>query len=250
MVKQFLYIGMAILLCSCEVVREEDRLLPAPLPQSTRTHVLVEYTGFRCVNCPLAAETAQALADIYNERLIVVAMHPASNPFTQGLYDYTCPAADDYYRLCGGTAQTSFPTGSIDLQAANGTYLLDPSEWAAQLARVAEESTNVTITDVRAALDTTSSQIAVTLDALYNPTQTQMVYWLVEDSVPGVQAMPDGTVNMHYYHRHVLRAAVEDTMIFSLPEVCNPACCSVVAVAMDKTDRHILNAKQTHITTK
>ena len=44
------------ILCACEVIDEAERLIPVETePQGNRTHVLIEYTGFRCVNCPTAA---------------------------------------------------------------------------------------------------------------------------------------------------------------------------------------------------
>ena len=76
--KLFLYMVIG-LLCSCEVIKEEDRLIPVPTPvTNSRTHVLLEYTGFRCVNCPTAAQTAQALQELYGEQLIVVSLHPVN----------------------------------------------------------------------------------------------------------------------------------------------------------------------------
>ena len=73
---------------------------------------LVEkYTGPKCVNCPTAAEEAHSLLTEYPDNLVVVAMHPADNHFTQTgkpEYDYTCPEANDYYRYFGGTAVTPF----------------------------------------------------------------------------------------------------------------------------------------------
>ena len=113
--KNGIIIGLALLLCACQLIKEEDRLIPLPQPEkaSARTHVLIEFTGFKCVNCPTAAELAHELQQLYDTQLIVVAMHPAANPFTQGVakYDYTCPAADSCYRLCGGDASTCHAGG-------------------------------------------------------------------------------------------------------------------------------------------
>lgn len=213
---------IGLILCGCEVIDEKDRLLPVPMPTMSdgRAHVLVEFTGFRCVNCPSAAQTAQALKDIYDERLVVVALHPESNPFTQGTYDYTCPEADEVYRFMGGTATTPFPTGNIDMQATENGYFIDPVEWTAQLR-------------------------TVMADTLWDPNSLYDIsYWLVEDSVLGAQAMPDGTVNMHYYHRHVLRA-ISAAPFERVPEKCDPAHCSVVTVYSDTNDKHILHAYET-----
>ena len=216
--KRLLYILLALTLCACEVIDEADRLIPVPLPVSgDRRHVLLEFTGFRCVNCPAAAEKAAALKALYGDNLIIVSLHPASNPFTQGLYDYTCPEADSIYRFMGGTAQTSFPTGNIDMKPNENGYFIDPVEWAARLN-------------------------TVMADTLWDPnTPHQISYWLVEDSVLGAQVMPDGSFNTNYYHRHVLRA-ISGQPIESVPEKCNPAHCSVVTIYTDTNNKQILQA--------
>ena len=38
--------------------------------------------------------------------------------------------------------------------------------------------------------------------------ETQALLWLVADSVQGAQQMPDGSSNLSYTHRHMLRASV------------------------------------------
>ena len=221
--KRLLYILLALTLCACEVIDEADRLIPVPLPIANgRKHVLLEFTGFRCVNCPEAAEKAASLQALYGENLIVIALHPASNPFTQGAaeYDYTCPEADSIYRFMGGTETTPFPTGNIDMQPTENGYLIDPVEWGARLN-------------------------TVMADTLIDPnTPHQISYWLVEDSVLGAQLMPDGSTNMNYYHRHVLRA-ISNEPFEQIPEKCNPAHCSVVTIYTDKNDKHILQAYET-----
>lgn len=250
MVKRWLYIGLTVLLCSCQLIKEEDRLIPLPQPEKSaaRTHVLIEYTGFLCVNCPTASETAQDLLQVYDSQLIVVAMHPASSPFTQGatLYDYTCPAADVYFQFCGGDAQTPFPKGNIDLQAVDNNYLLDPSLWAAQLYRVSNDSTSVML-DLKAEMEPTSRKVTISSTLHADSVGALRVsYWLVEDSIQGAQRMPDGSSNLHYYHRHMLRAEYTDTTPFALPDAYAAEHCTIVAIIQDAQQR-IIQAKQTKL---
>lgn len=210
---------MALWLVGCEVIDMNERLVPVEMPSSgARTHVLIEFTGFRCVNCPKAAETAQALQASYGEQLILVAMHPASNPFTQGKYDYTCPAADSIYQWMGGTASTPFPTGNIDMVQHENAYFSDPTEWASILHQ--------------AMTDTVAPDLS----------GAQKWYWLVEDSVQGVQAMPDGSVNKNYYHRHVLRGAWTDEAQVIVPAGCNREQLFLLTLYTDTNDKHILQA--------
>lgn len=238
---------VVMLLCGCEVIRENERLIPVtPTTSGTRTHVLLEYTGFRCVNCPTAAETAASLQTIYGEQLVVVALHPASNTFTQGKaeYDYTCPEADSIYCFMGGTPTTPFPTGNIDIVPTEDGYFIDKDNWAKQLNSLLID-TVAPYLRASAVLDTVTRTISVTAE--YNPREDmRLSVWLVEDSVLGAQAMPDGTVNTAYYHRHMMRAATDQTTL-TLPAKCRPAYCSIVALLIDNNDQHIYNAYETDL---
>ncbi|MBR0065467.1 MAG: Omp28-related outer membrane protein [Paludibacteraceae bacterium] len=266
MKKRTLLIALiAIALSSCEVIGEDERYIPVPVPPAgtSRTHVLLEYTGFRCVNCPKAARTAQGLREAYGEQLLVVALHPAANPFTQGLYDYTCPAADSCYLWMGGDASTPFPTGNIDILRTDNGYFLDPSEWAGQLAQVLPD-TMAPHVQTQALYDAGTRQIELTAYVYADSTtECRLAFWLTEDSISGAQAMPDGSVSTTYLHQHVLRSTAgpspwgEDIRIdrtlstrqaaMQLPEACNPAQCHVISLLLDKNDNHILNAYETKL---
>ena len=257
--KKILYIVTAVLLCSCEIIREEDRLIPVPIPDTGgRTHVLIEYTGVRCVNCPKAAEMAEQLQATYGEKLIVVAMHPASNPFTQSIYDYTCPEADVYYKYMGGTASTSFPAGNIDLAKQPDGYLSDYLQWPALLASAMKEDNHLSLS-CSAQLSPEKDKIHVSAEVFsIMEGQYRLAFWLTEDSVIGLQAMPDNTVNKEYCHMHMLRTTGEEvwgmpvhltpratsyTGTLVLPKECVPAHCHVIALLMDE-EKKIVTAKQ------
>lgn len=252
-----------LLLCACEVIKEQDRFIPVPVEvNSGRTHILLEFTGFRCVNCPTAAQDAQTLKDLYGEQLVVVALHPASNPFTQGKYDYTCPAADSVYRFMGGAETTPFPIGNIDFCRTHHDYLLDPAEWAAQLHTVMADTVGPFLS-AEATMDGATSVITVTTyTSAEQPVNARLAIWLVEDSVHGVQAMPDGTVNMDYIHRHMLRTTAFNSpwgapitlgstiaprhTSLTLPEGCIAKQCKIVALLLNN-DYQLLQAYETHL---
>ena len=98
------------LLTACEVIPEGEReeVIFTPTDPSTlkRTSLLIEYSGWQCVNCPTAAEEAHRLKELYGENLVVVVMHPETNPNTSyknaagkpnEAVNYTCPEADSIY---------------------------------------------------------------------------------------------------------------------------------------------------------
>lgn len=256
--KLFVYILAALTLAGCEVIREEDRLIPVETRTSVRRHVLLEFTGFRCVNCPTAAELAQSLEQTYEGQLYTVSLHPASNPFTQGAYDYTCPEADSVYLWMGGTATTPFPAGNVNMRRLGDDSFADMSQWATMVYDAMQDTVAPYIRCVSAVANTTQRQVDVLIEHVPS-IEAHMACWLIEDSVAGVQAMPDGTVNTQYFHRHVLRAAwnhqpfgeptngqaSERHISVDLPEGCDPRHCSVIAMLLDKNDFHILNAHET-----
>ena len=214
-------------LCGCEVIKEEDRLIPVePTPQNStstgRRHVLLEYTGFRCVNCPTASELAQTLEHTYAGRLYLVSLHPASNPFTQGIakYDYTCPEADSIYQWMGGTASTPFPKGNVDMLPYQDEYMHNPSEWTTMIYNAMQDT-------VIPAID------------------SKISYWIIEDSILGAQAMPDGSVNTAYYHRHVLRATYDTKEDIVLSDKWNTEQLFLLTLYLDPIDNHIINAYET-----
>ena len=74
-------LALALLLAGCQVIPEDQQLLPLPNAQPVSNALLIEFTGFLCVNCPTAAEEARHLHEAYPDNLVVVAMHPADNLF-------------------------------------------------------------------------------------------------------------------------------------------------------------------------
>lgn len=232
-------------LCSCEVIKDNDRLIRVDMVEGERVHVLLDFTGFRCVNCPNASAKAEELKEKYKDHLLVVALHPASNPFTQGKYDYTCPGADSIYQWMGGTASTPFPIGNVDMSMYKGTYLHDAKEWTTMVYDAMKES-QAPMLSALAKGDSVTRIIEV--NAEYNTfDDRELMLWLVEDSVPGAQMMPpDGSASMQYMHRHMLRETTHGTSI-QAPKQCNLKNCHIVALLLDKKDNHILNAYETTI---
>ena len=131
---------------------------------------------------------------------------------------------------------------------------------------VAEEMRDTTdlhiaITEVQA--DTATREVSFSVSANAGTAiHCQMAVWIIEDSIQGAQAMPDGTNNMEYYHRHVLRGVVGnepwgeeidvDThqqrihRTTTLPDTWNMKKCHLVAVCIDEK-KQIMNAAQAAI---
>lgn len=208
MKRTLLYVVCLMFLAGCQVIKTEDQLIPIEQFDVKRKTLLIEYSGVGCVNCPSAAAEAHRLLEHYPKGLVVVEMHPASNPFTQSKnYDYTCEAADVWYKFFGGIASTSFPTGVIEMQttADKGSYFVGYQSWGSiLLAAMREEpKAELTLTSTKNSDNTYSlSVVQKILSEDYK--DIRVIVWLTEDSIVGAQTTPEGA-DLHYIHSHVLR---------------------------------------------
>lgn len=213
------------LMNSCQVIGEADREFKVDsVKQSAQRALLLEYTGWRCPNCPRAAEKAHELMASNPGGLIVVECHPATNGLTRpdrgGKDDYTCPEADGYYLYMSGMADTPFPTGVFDFTPqADGTYFTDENSWGAQMMRSCQREMQVDpIAEVT--YDAESRKVNVSIAIRLGETELkelQCVIWLTEDSIVGQQFMPDGSRVKDYVHNHVLRQVLTDLWGVTIP---------------------------------
>jgi hypothetical protein len=256
------------LLAACEVIGPGDRNIEIFTPTDPsavkRTSLLIEYSGWRCVNCPVAAEEAHHLKEQYGENLMVVVMHPESNPNTRygsnQAYNYTCPEADSIYVKMGGTNTTPFPTGNVNMvkDEVKG-YFSDHDKWGTQVSQAYSAPKPVLVNVDAYPTDTNIIFVAVditNLDSLALDANLQV--WLTEDSVMGSQYQPDGSRDTNYAHNHLLRASISplwgeqvgiDSHMthqvvyeYTLPEKVVMKNCNIVAVV--STEDEVIQAKE------
>ena len=262
-IRTILFLLAATLMIGCDQIAEDRHFLPMDpraLPSNQRAHLLVDFSAFRCLNCPLAAEEAEALQQVYDSSLVVVTMHPPLHPLTQGTVDYTCPAADVYFEDLGGDVSTPLPTGSVNiLPEEDGEYLLPMELWATALA-ARQTDTALIVPSLNVDYEPNSRIFTVRaqtkpIDSQLSNLDYQLILWLVEDSVEGLQLMPDNTVNEHYYHRHLLRESLTEPWgealswpqkpslerNYTLPEEYNDHQAYIVAVLVEPQTHQVMN---------
>ena len=215
MKKLFYILCVALAVVSCEIIPENDRIEKVPQVESSQRVLLTEFTGYKCVNCPDAAEVAHTLLESYPENVVVVAMHPEGNSFTDPGTDtdnnYRCPAAQTYYAAFGGTTVTPFPKGVINWKKMNGMYMNDYMLWTAAVTKEMKEEKGygVSIKSVGDA-ETQSTSITVTVNHLGGDiTNPNLVLLITEDHIIGKQASKNGEIE-EYEHNHVLRTTITD----------------------------------------
>lgn len=260
-----------ILLTACEVipVDEQDKVIFTPVDSSAveRTSLLIEYSGWQCVNCPTAAEEAHHLKEQYGEQLVVVVMHPESNPNTRHnnkpALNYTCPEADRIYIMMGGTNTTAFPTGNINLLKNDSkSYFTEYSTWGKYISQAYSNPQPVVINqEVKGTAD--SKDINIVVDITNHDTkaiEATLQVWLTEDSVMGSQKKPEGT-DKSYAHNHLMRASIsplwgdimpieahmteQQVYRYTLPEKVVKENCNIVALV--SVNGEVVQATETKI---
>lgn len=206
------------LLAACEVIGpgEHNKVIFTPTDPSAvkRTSLLIEYSGWQCVNCPTAAEEAHRLKEQYGENLVVVVMHPESNPNTRHnnkpALNYTCPEADSIYIMMGGTNTTPFPTGNVNmLKDETKGYFNDYDKWGTLISQAYASPKPILLTTEASMIDTNVIFVAVDITNLNTQAieEATLQVWLTEDSVMGSQKKPEGT-DKSYAHNHLMRASI------------------------------------------
>lgn len=267
-----IYMVLAVaMLAACEVIpageREEVIFTPTDPSAVKRTSLLIEYSGWQCVNCPTAAEEAHRLQELYGENLVVVVMHPESNPNTRHnnkpALNYTCPEADSIYIMMGGTNTTPFPTGNVNMvKEPTKGYFNDYDQWGTLVSQAYSTPKPVLLSTEAYTIDTNVIFVAADITNLDTQAmEATLQVWLTEDSVMGSQKKPEGT-DKNYAHNHLMRASISpiwgevlpieahmtQQMVYeyTLPEKVVKENCNIVAIV--SVNGEVVQAKEKRIT--
>ena len=258
------------LLTACEVIPsgEHDKVIFTPSDSTAikRTSLLIEYSGWQCVNCPTAAEEAHRLKEQYGDNLVVVVMHPESNPNTRHnnkpQLNYTCPEADSIYIMMGGTNTTPFPTGNVNMvKDATKGYFTDYDQWGTHISQAYATPMPVRLAAEASMIDIDLAFIAVDITNLSDQNiDATLQVWLTEDSVIGNQKKPEGT-DKNYAHNHLMRASISPlwgdivpieahmtqqvVYEYTLPEKVVKENCNIVALV--SMNGEVIQASETRI---
>ncbi|MDH6303392.1 hypothetical protein M2459_000674 [Parabacteroides sp. PF5-5] len=267
--KRLIYILSGILLgfYGCDVIDEPERVIETDELHFTNKVVLLEdFTGYKCLNCPTAAEESARLEEWFDGHLIVVSIHAGNYANTSGTAwqtDFRTEAGEtynEYFRPDG------YPSAMTDRKSFNGTLTnSNISTWASQaVARLAEVSpVSILLTPSTAGADPSLSVEVIAQSSM--PDDTYLQVWLIEDNIVAPQLMPDNSINYTYTHRHVFRAAVngtwgesltdlpgtenhrKGTYNYSLPSDWKPEDCSWIAFVYKGGSKEILQSATTDL---
>ena len=194
------------LFVACDVISEEDRLEVVQLEPSKRNVLLLEFTGWKCVNCPSAAVVAHTLVEALGDNIVVVAMHPEGHGFTtpeNAVNALSTADAMEFLKYYGGSSATAFPTGVVNGRKFDGEYLQGKDEWIAQVMEQRAIEPDCFVELAYSNEDGHKVVATITPDTLMNY-NVSLQMWLVENNI----VAPQASQGNKYSHQHVFRKAL------------------------------------------
>ena len=185
-----------------------------------RRVLLEDFTGFRCPNCPAAADVAKQLRSVYCEDLILVGVHctstfaaPIASPPDPFSTDFRTVAGEAYVSAFGFTA---LPGGLVSRREYSSEQVVGPGAWGSAVAEIlgqpAQFEIRFTQADYNAGTETLDLDVEVSV--LQDVTgEHNLTIYLLEDHIAEAQEdnrVPGGIVDP-YDHRHVLRDNINGT---------------------------------------
>jgi hypothetical protein len=205
-IKKYIIAAFATLtFMACSNIDEDDRLIYVKPAAIKRSVLLEDFTGQRCINCPMANDEIKLLQEQYGEdNVIAVSIHSGPLGFhtTPKFAGLSTDIGDEYFNYWKLDYQ---PVGMIDRRGA--------CEYTTWNTRIREELEKTAPVNINLVVTTEGSQKSVqaNVTGVDGNITGKLQLWLTEDNVTAFQMMPDGTRDMNYLHQHVLRAAINGT---------------------------------------
>ena len=196
---------LLLLLVACSHIDEADRLIYVKPAPAARCVLLEDFTGQRCVNCPLAIAYIEQMQKAYGDSLFIpVAIHSGPLGFKGNaqLVGLATDVGDEYFNYWKLEYQ---PVGFV-----NRHGIVDYVEWTSAVREELTRPAPLTI-KVEAGIKGDKVDIQVNMMGTNGTTTGKLQIWLLEDGIKALQLMPDGTANSEYVHNHVLRTPVNGT---------------------------------------
>lgn len=218
--KYALYLTIAlIVLGACDIIEPPYEENPNINPSDTtkRKVLLEDFTGYRCGNCPYAAEVAHQLENLYSGRVLSIGVHIGyyAVPQPPNPLDYRSETGNDIDALYK-IGEVGTPNGLINRAVHNNKLIKEKDSWAQFTVQELKKSADMKFainTSYNNDTRTISADIAVTyINAQTNQNQYLAVY-IVEDSVIGYQTWYNHNPELveNYAHHNVLRGSMNGT---------------------------------------
>lgn len=196
-----LIITAAATMVACNDIAENERLIPMESVKAERAVLIEDFTGQKCVNCPDAHKTIEALEEQYADKVIAVSIHAGAFGIAADNTRYTGlmqPEGDTYNDMWGITA---WPAGVVNRTGGATTHDLWPAAVRTALALP-------TPLDIDINVECSETDLFIQVDCAQNQDVSgNLQVWIVENGIVARQDSNAGRIN-DYVHNNVYRASV------------------------------------------
>lgn len=222
--KKSIYIGAIlaamVAINACDVIDapyKETNINPVDTTKHIRKILIEDYTGFKCPNCPAAADIAKELEETFKGRIYTMSIHAGyyakPDPIPPFDYDFRHETATDlvtFFKI------PQFPNGMVNRVVPTGgsDRVLEAGEWGTAVAGLLDSDADLSIA-LSNSYAVSTRTLTVDVDLEYFNAQEADNYlsvYIVEDSIVKPQIdnrLPvDQQKVLNYVHNHVLRGAV------------------------------------------
>lgn len=201
-----------------EIIESEDVTVAFPDvdPASVYRKVLIEeFTGHRCVNCPVGHQVLESLHELYGDTLVAVGIHYGALAKPIGsLYSYDFRTADGN-QIGDAFVIDAIPSAIVNRNDKQGGW--GNEQWTTVIGDVDRSKVPAALQLVNEYDDKSmklKANVKVTMLQDYaNP--LYLVIYVIEDGI--VKPQKDGTEDVEdYVHNHVLRDALTNPFGYPL----------------------------------
>ncbi len=210
----FLLAGLA---AGCDNISEDDRYIKVekPVIDNPRTLLIMEFTGNRCINCPVGATTIEEIKEEEAPgRVISVGLHPYGDTNTEPVASIHTETKKQDLRSDAATALYEYykPSGfpSAIFNGLPSSMSSSIGNWKQRASEALLATTNISL-DATCSYDSNTRNLTVDYSVAFLDdvnAKLNVTVWLMENKIMGTQTMPDGKPNLNYEHNHVLRASL------------------------------------------
>lgn len=226
--------GMAMLFTvslffvSCDKIEEPFTKPLVVDTTTTKTVLLEDYTGHRCVNCPEAAVLSGNLKQNMGDNLVIIAVHAG---FFAGLLpgegftvDYTTEEGNTWNADFG---VESYPIGMVNRMGfSTGEHLLSIGAWSKEVLDALKEPALLDLT-VTTGYNSTTRALTATVETEFLQVvdkNLKLVVVLTESGMVSQQKNNNAEVGptpliTDYVHKHVMRGCINGTWGTTITEL-------------------------------
>lgn len=199
------FLVILVLSAGCEEIPPE--IIPC---QTNRVILVEEFTGIKCVNCPIGAEKLEQLSKQNPGKIVVVGIHAGFFANDYNGFDLKCRDGQDLEQYLGPVQ--AYPAAAINrkIYEDENQLPLELAKWAGLIGNEICQPPIVELA-VSTTYDNTDRKASVVVDVtrgqFYNELLREdlaLTVMVTEDNITGYQLTPDGGDNS-YKHKHVLR---------------------------------------------